>query len=61
MFQDILLLNLEIKYIYDKYLKSKGIALAGLQKDISKFNVTENAITKLISDYCRESGIRSLQ
>jgi Lon-like ATP-dependent protease len=53
--------SLEKKYIYDKHLKSKGISLAGLEKDISKFNVTENAITKLISDYCRESGIRSLQ
>lgn len=55
--------SMEKKYIYDKYLKPKGIESAGLMNEDyrNKFNVDEEAINKLISDYCRESGIRSLQ
>lgn len=53
--------SLEKKYIYDHHLKPKAINLSGLDPSAHKFSVCDSAIDKLISDYCRESGIRSLQ
>lgn len=51
----------EKNYIYNNFLKPKAIKLAGLENELTKFNVREDAIHTLISDYCRESGVRSLQ
>lgn len=55
----------EKKFIFNEHLKNKAIVNAGLDDESkfvgSTFNVDESAINKLITDYCRESGVRSLQ
>lgn len=52
----------EKKFIYEKYLKPKAIKNAGLdQHPPHKFSMDDHAVNKLINDYCRESGVRSLQ
>lgn len=52
----------EKKFIYDNHLKPKAIINSGLNDKIEySFEVKDDAVEKLISDYCRESGIRSLQ
>lgn len=57
----------EKKYIYDRYLKPRAIKnvniflyQAGLY-DIHNFSIDEKSVDKMIHDYCRESGVRSLQ
>lgn len=53
----------EKTHILEKYLKPKAIQKSGLDsvaKEV-KFEVTKEAIFKLIQDYCREPGVRSLQ
>ena len=50
----------EKKFIYEKYLKPKAIEKAGLT-DYDDYSIEDEAVDKLINDYCRESGVRSLQ
>lgn len=51
----------EKKFIYEKYLKPKAIKNAGLEPYNTHDLIEESAVNKLINDYCRESGVRSLQ
>lgn len=64
----------EKKFIFQKYLQPKAIVNSGLDNISSRvvtdennvireprFSVEEKTIEKLINDYCRESGVRSLQ
>jgi ATP-dependent Lon protease len=52
----------EKKFIFEKYLRPKAIKGAGLDSHPPhNFGVDEEAVYKLINDYCRESGVRSLQ
>lgn len=57
----------EKKYIYEKYLKPRAIKnvnyklyKAGLN-ETHNFSIEEKSVDKMIQDYCRESGVRSLQ
>jgi len=50
----------EKKYIFENYLKPKAIANAGLT-DNNHYTITEKCVDKLINNYCREAGVRSLQ
>ena len=43
----------------NRYLQPRAVEKAGLKDE--DFNITSNAVDKLISDYCREPGVRSLQ
>lgn len=45
--------------IAQKYLVPQALTHSGLSED--KVNVTDEAMTKLIKSYCRESGVRNLQ
>ena len=47
-------------HIYHKYLEPKAIEKSGITEE-HKYSIQEGTIEKLILDYCRESGIRSLQ
>jgi Lon-like ATP-dependent protease len=52
----------EKKFIFQKYLQPKSIKNSGLDtQDNTKFCIEEDSVNKLINDYCRESGVRSLQ
>ena len=53
----------EKTHILERYLKPKAIEKSGLNKveNEIKFDVTKDAVFKLIQDYCREPGVRSLQ
>jgi Lon-like ATP-dependent protease len=52
----------EKKYIFEKYLKPKAINNSGLDEHLChKFTMDDETVNKLINDYCRESGVRSLQ
>ncbi len=64
----------EKKFIFEKYLQPKAIKNAGLDNMKSRITIDENntikesqysiddkTVDKLINDYCRESGVRSLQ
>lgn len=55
----------EKKFIFNEHLKKKAIINAGLDDDShfvgKSFSVDDSAVNKLITDYCRESGVRSLQ
>jgi ATP-dependent Lon protease len=51
----------EKKFIFDKYLKPRAIKNSGLDQQSHQFEIEEKAVDKLINDYCRESGVRSLQ
>ncbi len=52
----------EKKFIFQKYLQPKAIKNSGLDTLSSKsYGIEEEAVNKLINDYCRESGVRSLQ
>lgn len=51
----------EKKFIFEKYLKPRAIKNSGLDQQSHKFGIEEKAVDKLINDYCRESGVRSLQ
>lgn len=50
----------EKKFIYEKYLKPKACEKAGLDQ-YDDYHIEDDAVDKLINDYCRESGVRSLQ
>ena len=47
--------------IYDRHLLSQVISKCSLQDSKSLFEITEEAKSVLIQNYCREAGIRSLQ
>lgn len=51
----------EKKYIYEKYLKPKAIQNSGLSSQSKQEFIDDTTVNKLINDYCRESGVRSLQ
>jgi Lon-like ATP-dependent protease len=52
----------EKKYIFEKYLRPRAIKNAGLDEHLShSFSMSDETVNKLINDYCRESGVRSLQ
>lgn len=64
----------EKKFIFSRYLQPKAIENSGLnniknivgidQNNTHKepnFSIDEKTVDKLINDYCRESGVRSLQ
>lgn len=64
----------EKKFIFSKYLQPRAIKNSGLDNLLSrpgvdenntvkqpKYSVDDSTVDKLINDYCRESGVRSLQ
>lgn len=64
----------EKKFIFQKYLQPRGIKNAGLDDltgkifiddnnliQVPKYSINDKTVDKLINDYCRESGVRSLQ
>jgi len=64
----------EKKFIFSKYLQPKAIQNSGLNNVKSrvgidennnvrepKFSIEDKTVDKLINEYCRESGVRSLQ
>jgi len=51
----------EKKHILWKYLYNKAIESNGLEDYQHLIELTEEAVNKLIIDYCREAGVRSLE
>lgn len=51
----------EKKFIFNRYLKPKAIKNSGLSRYSEQELIDEQTVDKLINDYCRESGVRSLQ
>lgn len=51
----------EKREILEKYLKPQAILKSGLNGKEKEYTITDNAIKKMIEDYCREPGVRSLQ
>jgi len=47
--------------IYNGYLYPEAIKKAGLNTDIHKFEVSNEAWDKIINEYCWEPGVRGLQ
>lgn len=52
----------EKRFIFERYLKPKAIKSSGLDEHPThKYSLSDKAVDYLINDYCRESGVRSLQ
>lgn len=51
----------EKMHIYEKFLMPQTIFNTGLKGKEKSYFITENAVKKMIEDYCREPGVRGLQ
>lgn len=51
----------EKKHILNKYLLPEAMDHAGVQKELHNFEITDAAKDKILVDYCREAGVRSLK
>jgi len=53
--------NQEKKHIFYKHLYPKALEASGLKGEESKFVIKEEVVDILVNEYCRESGVRSLE
>lgn len=51
----------EKQHIFENYLKPQAIESSGMKGKEKEYAITQDAVNKMIEDYCREPGVRGLQ